>query len=156
MRIGMSALLLVLPLMFPLQAAAAEMTDEQSALWSFVAQSWVDDSAESGEWPDAYVRDDVVSWGAEWPVPRGKASMGKWTKFRDANSDTLAYELFPHEVLVVGDTGVVFYSVVRVGRDADGEPERSVEGVVETAVRTDGVWKYLALTGFGTDVESDD
>lgn len=129
-------------------ALAQDWNEAQSALWEVVAQSWVDDVGETGKWPDAYVHDSVVSWGAEWPVPRGKASIAKWTRFRDANTDVLEYELFPLAIVIEGDTGAAHYSVVMVRKDGEGKHIRSVEGVIETLHRRDGAWKYLSLGGF--------
>lgn len=136
-------------------AMGAEWTKEQAGLWSFVERSWVDDIGRTGEWPRAYVHDEVRDWGAGWPVPRGKDSLEKWMRFRDSRTETLQYELFPHDIVVVGNTGVVFYSVVMVTRSGEDEVEREITGLIETAVRTGGEWKYLSLTGFDTGPEDD-
>jgi len=129
-------------------ALAQEWSSDQLSLWQFVEQSWVDDSKETGKWPGEYVHDNVQNWDSAWPAPRGKSSMAKWTSFRDSTSETLQYELFPHSLVVEGDTGVAFYSVVEVRRDSEGKVERSVTGLVETAVRARNGWKYIGLTSF--------
>ena len=143
-------------LCLPVFGNAAEWTDAQQGLWRFVEQSWVDDAGETGKWPGEYVHEKVRTWGAEWPVPRGRASMGKWNTFRDERTQLLQYELFPHDVIVEGNTGVVFYSVVEVREGADGKSERSVQGLVETAIREGRAWKYIGLTGFEMGGEDDD
>ena len=81
--------------------------------------------------------------------------MSKWTSFRDSRSEMLQYELFPHSLVVEGNTGVAFYSVVEVRRNAEGEVERNVTGIVETAVRVRNSWKYLGLASFDKDTDSD-
>jgi hypothetical protein len=136
-------------------AMGAEWSGEQADLWSFVERSWVDDAGKTGEWPRAYVHDEVREWGVEWPVPRGNDSLEKWVRFRDTRSEVLQYELFPHEIVIVGNTGVVYYSVVQVIRTGDGEAEREVSGLIETLVRSGAEWKYLSLTGFDAAPDDD-
>lgn len=136
-------------------AFAQEWNAEQESLWQFVEQSWVDDAGETGKWPGEYVHDSVQSWDAGWPTPRGKASMAKWTSFRDGASELLAYELFPHSLVIEGGTGVAFYSVVDVRRNSEGEVQRSVTGLVETAVRVGSGWKYLGLASFDMGSDND-
>ena len=135
-------------------AAADEWNADQQNLWEFVAASWDDDTRKTGKWPGDYVDDGALTWDAEWPVPRDMDSMARWTKFRDKRTEVLAYELFPHDVIVNGDTGVVFYSVVEVRQLSDDSVERSVSGIVETAVRSGKTWKYVALTSF--EMQADD
>lgn len=141
-------MLVSLAFVFSTSAFAEHWGEEEKALWKVVKQSWVDDAEESGRWPDQYVHDRVLDWGSDWPKPRGKSSMGKWTNFRDKHSQMMEYELFPMAVVVEGDTGVAHYSVVSVRKNDEGEMERSMYGVVETLHRTDGKWLYLSLTGF--------
>lgn len=141
--------------LFAPTALAAEWSDEQLGLWQFVEQSWVDDVNETGKWPEEYVHDSVQTWDAGWPTPRGISSMSKWTSFRDSRSEVLQYELFPHSLVVEGDTGVAFYSVVDVRRNAEGEVERSVSGIIETAIRVGKAWKYLGLASFEVESDSD-
>ena len=136
-------------------AMAAEWSADQLSLWQFVEQSWVDDADATGKWPEEYVHDGVQTWDSAWPTPRGKSSMSKWTSFRDSRSEMLQYELFPHSLVVEGNTGVAFYSVVEVRRNAEGEVERNVTGIVETAVRVRNSWKYLGLASFDKDTDSD-
>jgi hypothetical protein len=147
----MKLIVLMTAIAFSQVALGQDWDGDQSALWETVSQSWVDDVGETGKWPDAYVHDDVVSWGAEWPVPRGKASMSKWTRFRDANSDVLEYELFPLAIIVKGDTGVAHYTVVSIRKNSEGKNTRTVGGVIETLHRTGGSWKYISLGGFSID-----
>jgi hypothetical protein len=149
------ALIALLCIFLSPSAFAQEWSSDQINLWQFVEQSWVDDSKETGKWPDEYVHNSVQSWDSAWPAPRGKSSMAKWTSFRDSTSELLQYELFPHSLVIEGDTGVAFYSVVDVRRNSEGDVERSVTGIVETAVRDRDSWKYIGLTSFDIGSNSD-
>ena len=147
----MKLLAVVVALVFSAWTHAESWDNDQSELWKVVAQSWVDDVGETGKWPDSYVHDNVVAWGSEWPIPRGKDSISKWTRFRDANSEVLEYELFPLAIVVEGDTGVAHYSVVMVRKNSEGKNKRSVEGIIETLHRIKGSWKFVSLGGFTMD-----
>jgi hypothetical protein len=147
----MKLIVFVIAIAYSYTVLAEDWNDDQSALWEVVTQSWVDDVGETGKWPDSYVHDDVVSWGAEWPIPRDKASISKWTRFRDANTEMLEYELFPLAVIVEGDTGVAHYSVVSVRKSSEGKNTRTVDGIIETLHRTGRSWKYISLGGFSID-----
>ena len=140
---------------FAINAFGANHNEAEDEVWQRVVASWEDDVNETGNWPGSYVHTDVVSWGAEWPAPRGRSSIAKWTKFRDDNSDVLSHELFRHKVVVVDDTAIANYSVVMVRRDSEGKQQRSVQGIVETLVRSEGTWRYLSLTGFSIDSGDD-
>jgi len=127
--------------------AANHMSEEEQAVWAVVDASWQAESSEDGSWPGEYIHDRGVSWTAEWPGVRDAESVATWSRFGEQRRQTLQYELFPHRVVVEGDTAVVMYSfvqVVQVGEDF----ERESSGLVETLIRTADGWKFLALTGF--------
>jgi len=44
--------------------AAAEWSEQQTAVWSVVEQSWVDDAEETGEWPTSFAADGYskINW----------------------------------------------------------------------------------------------
>lgn len=143
---GTICALLWLVLTTPIEAA--EWNKEQTKVWNLVAQSWVDETTGNGKWPGNYVHKDVVSWNSGWPVPRGQASMEKWSRFGDQNSKTLQYELFPLAIVIKNDTAVVHYSVVSVAENHEKKRKREQGGTVETLVRDGKSWKFISLTGF--------
>ena len=127
---------------------AGSWDDEQAAVWDKVAQSWVDDAAGNGKWPDEYIHEGVLSWSANWPAPQRAASVKKWKRFNDEWNKTIIYELFPAAISVVGNTAVVHYSVVSVSESKEGKRKRESQGIMETLVREGGEWKYLGLGSF--------
>jgi hypothetical protein len=135
-------------------AMGDDWSKDQTAVWSVVSQSWEDEVARNGKWPGDYIHEDVVSWGASWPQPRHGASMIKWSRFGEQSGKTLAYELFPVAVVVVGDTAIVNYNTVSVAENYEMKRERSAQGLIETLVRDGGSWKFLSLTSF--DIKSGD
>lgn len=132
-------------------AAAAQApvwSPEQTAVWNVVSQSWADEVARNGRWPASYVHDRIVAWDASWPFPRDKASLEKWTRFREKDERTLEYQIAPSAIAISGDTAVVHYTGVNVSQRAQDKPEREMFGAVETLVRSGGTWKFLSVTGF--------
>ena len=130
------------------QAQTPSWTAEQMAVWKVVSDSYVDEVAKNGKWPKAYVHDNVVSWSAESPIPKGKASMEKWARFNDSQGKTLQYEIHPVAIAVTADTAVVHYTGMFVSQRGTDKPETEVNGTIETLVRSGGQWKFLSLTGF--------
>jgi ketosteroid isomerase-like protein len=129
-------------------AQAPSWSAEQTAVWKVVSDSYVDEVAKNGKWPNAYVDDQVISWSAASPIPKGKASIEKWARFNDSQSKTLQYEIHPVAIAVSGDTAVVHYTGMFVSQRGTDKPETEVNGTIETLVRSGGQWKFLSLTGF--------
>jgi len=143
---GTICALLILLIAHPSQAA--DWDRQQTSVWKVVAQSWVDDTAGNGKWPGKYVDEHAASWNASWPVPRGKASIEKWSRFGAENSKMLQYELFPQAIVVKNDTAVVHYSVVTVSENHEQKRKRDQTGNIETLVRDGKTWKFVSLTSF--------
>lgn len=131
--------------------SAGHMSDDQKAVWKVVADSWADDVAENGKWPNEYIHEDAHSWGPTWPAPRDAESIASWSRFDSESGDTIKYELFPITITVVDDTAVAYYGMVTVSTDYQGKRERSSGGLIETLVRTDAGWKFIGLTSFEMD-----
>jgi len=49
----------------PAAFASEHMSEAESEVWAVVAQSWVDETEETGAWPSEYLHEDAHSWGAE-------------------------------------------------------------------------------------------
>lgn len=121
---------------------------EQTAVWAFVEQSWVDDVAENGDWPGEYVHAEVVDWGDGQAAPRGIDQLSEWNRFDDEGNDTLYYEITPAAIVVEDDTAVVHYRLMAVTEAHTGERSTSVLGLIEVLIRQNGEWKYISLSEF--------
>jgi hypothetical protein len=138
----------------PALAQAPTWSTEQQAVWSVISRSWSDEIARNGRWPGQYVHQNVVSWGPEWPMPRYRESIERWTRFTDTQSRVLQHELSPAAITVTGNTAVVHYTAVAMrqrevtrGQNPDA-PKREAYGVVETLVRDGANWRFLSSTSF--------
>lgn len=137
-------------------SACAQMptwSDPQAEVWAYVEQSWVDDAAETGEWPGEYVHDQAVTWGNDMIAPRGKSEWVDWSRYGDERGTTVLYDLTPLAISVVDDTAVVHYVAVTADEDTEGEHDTHTVGIVETLVREDGAWIYLSSVGMGFDLD---
>lgn len=150
-----AALAAALPLAAPASAQAPTWSSEQQSVWAVVEQSWKDEVDRNGRWPGSYADANMVSWGAEWPAPRYRDSIERWTRYQDKAARTIQYEIQPMAIAVSGNTAVVHYGAVTMMQRevARGEnppkPDRDMVGISETLVRTASGWKFLSSTSFG-------
>lgn len=149
-----AALAVAIPLPAPIHAQAPTWSPEQQSVWAVVEQSWKDEVDRNGRWPGSYADANMVSWGAEWPMPRGRDSIERWTRWSDKMNKTVQYEIQPMAIAISGNTAVVNYGAVTMMQRevARGEnppkPEREMVGITETLVRTAAGWKFLSSTSF--------
>ena len=129
-------------------AQAPTWSADQTAAWGVVSQSWADEVAQNGKWPGAYAHENMVSWGEDFPIPRSKDSVTKWTRFEDTQGKVINYEISPVAIAVSGNTAVVNYYAVAMRQRGNDKPEREVTGLVETLVKDGNGWKFLASTSF--------
>lgn len=138
----------------PALAQAPTWSPEQTAVWTVISRSWSDEVAENGRWPGQYVHQNVVSWGPDWPMPRYRESIERWSRWSAGQGQVLQYEIAPIAITVAGNTAVVHYTSVamRQREVARGEnppaPKREAYGIVETLVREGGTWRFLSTTSF--------
>lgn len=149
-----ASLALALPLSTPAAAQAPTWSAEQQSVWAVVDQSWKDEVARNGKWPASYIDPNVIVWGPEFPMPRYKDSMERWTRYYNKAAKTVEYEIQPMAITISGNTAVVDYGAVTMSQRevAKGEnppaPGREMVGITETLVRTGNGWKFLSSTSF--------
>ena len=145
-RASVAALALSIPVCAFAQAPT--WSTEQMGAWSVIEKSWADEAAQNGKWPAAYADDNMVAWEADWPMPRNKASLTKWSRFNDSQRKTMQYEIAPIAIAVSGSTAVVNYHAVQFTQRDKDKPERDVLGITETLVKSGNTWKFLSTSGF--------
>jgi len=132
----------------PAALADDTMDGEAAAVWSVIAESWADETQETGAWPAEYLHADAHAWERGWPAPRSADSIASWSRFAADHRNSLKYELFPMKVNVSGEVAVAYYSVVHVVENHEGKAKREVSGMVETLLKTADGWKFLNLSAF--------
>jgi hypothetical protein len=140
-----------------LAAQAPVWSPEQQSVWAVVEQSWKDEVDRNGRWPGSFADTNMVSWGAEWPMPRSRDSIERWTRWNDKAFKTVQYEIQPMAIAISGNTAVVNYGAVTMMQrevprgENPPKPEREMVGITETLVRTGAGWKFLSSTSFAMD-----
>ncbi|HEY0446423.1 MAG TPA: hypothetical protein VGD19_08205 [Allosphingosinicella sp.] len=145
-----------LALMQPAVAVAQAPTwsSEQQGVWGVINRSWSDEVARNGRWPGQYVHQNVVGWGPEWPMPRYRDSMERWSRWFDTQSRVLQHEISPAAITIAGNTAVVHYTAVAMRQrevprgENPPEPKREAYGIVETLVRDGADWRFLSSSSF--------
>lgn len=138
----------------PAAAQAPTWSAEQQAVWTVISRSWSDEIARNGRWPGQYVHQNVVSWGPEWPMPRYRESIERWTRWNDTQGRVVQHELSPAAITLAGNTAVVHYTAVSMRQrevprgEAPAKPERETYGIVETLVRDGANWRFLSSSSF--------
>ena len=128
---------------------------EQSEVWAYVEQSWVDDVAENGRWPADYTHANAIGWDSNMPAPEGKDDWIERSRFGDEQDTILRYSVTPLAIAVVDNTAVVHYFAVTNIQNVQGEHEREVVRIVETLIRDNGAWLYLSSSGMPMDLDAD-
>lgn len=144
--------LFTITIAFSANAQQPTWNDSQMEVWTIVEKSWVDDAAENGNWPDNYIHDKYVTWGADSGGPVYKDTSIKWSRFGDKDTDTLIYEISPAAITVEGSTAVVNYYATTVTKTADGSRERSVVRISEVLVKDGNKWLFLAGSNFAPEM----
>ena len=130
------------------EAQAPTWSDEQTAVWTVVEQSWDAQVAENGRWPGDFTHEKFVEWADNLPAPRGKEKSIARQRLADEASNTVWHEITPLVITVVGDTAVVMYSALLIIENSDGDRNPVVLSVDEVLVRDGGSWEYLATSNF--------
>jgi len=135
---------------------------EQTAVWTVISRSWTDEIARNGRWPGQYVHQNMVSWGSDWPMPRYRDSVERWSRYYDQQSRVLQHEISPAAITISGNTAVVHYTAVSMRQrevprgEAPPAPEREAVGIVETLVRDGANWRFLSSASFPVGTNGDD
>ncbi len=128
-------------------AVAQDSRDDETDVWIAVEAQW--DANENGDkkWIDNMLTDSFYGWGKGTPAPRSKASTRKWDRFNSEQGQIVAYELYPLEIVVEGDTAIVHYLYSSAYKDKKGEVETSHGRYTDILVRTEDGWKFIGWHG---------
>ncbi len=143
---------LALAFFLPLTAQAQQWTEAQQGVWQVIEESWVADQADDPSWFDRFVHPNFKGWSATLPVPRDFETSKRWNQYERGNSESLIYSLHPVAIVVQGNTAVAYYFISGASENLKGERKTSHSRTIDTLIRENGEWKYLAW--FGSDEAS--
>lgn len=131
-------------------AIAQDSRDDSTNVWIAVEAQWDAEKNGDKDWIDNMLLDRFYGWTKDTPAPRSKASTKKWDRLNDEQQEMVAYELYPLEIIVEGDTAVVHYLFSSATKTKDDEVETSHGRYTDILIRTDDGWRFLGWHG-GTD-----
>ncbi len=131
-------------LLFTLPLFGQTWSPEQREVLAVVEESWEADLAEDATWVDRLTHPNLLSWGRDYPMPRGRDQTKRWSMYDDENSNALLHQLAPVGIAMHGDAAVVHYYVSVASEDREGKRETIHSRCTDVLVRDGSAWKYLA------------
>ena len=99
------------------------------------------------DWITTYVHEKALIWNNGRPMPRGKSSAQKWSRYGMENSTGLIQELYPVGIIVHDNTAVAHYFYSEAAEDRKDE-RKTVHGrYTDILVKEKGKWRFLAWRG---------
>ena len=128
-------------------AIAQDERDDETDVWIAIEAQW--DANESGDkdWIDRMLMENFFGWANGTPAPRSVSSTWKWERFNNEQGKMVAYELYPLEIVVEGDTAIAHYLYSSAYEEKKGDVETSHGRYTDILVRTDDGWKFLGWHG---------
>jgi Domain of unknown function (DUF4440) len=128
-------------------AAAQTWNADQKEIWNLEEQQWKMAAAEDLSWIDTMVHPNLRYWETGDPMPRGKDSLRRWTRYSADNSTVLEQELFPISITLTGDVAVVQYNYQIARENFKKEREMVTGNYTDVLVKENGRWQFLTWSG---------
>lgn len=123
---------------------AQSWTEAQTAAWKVSAETWERDLKQDSGWIDDATHPAVSGWGSNYPAPRNRASLNRWSEHGKTVSKMVMYDLSPLAITVTEHAAVVHYYYSTANKSAvDGKVETVHGRCTDTLVREGGSWKFL-------------
>lgn len=122
---------------------AQSWTAEQSAVWKAVSATWEKDLNKDDSWMTQDTHPAVSAWSRDYPSPRGRDGIVRWSKVSQQSQTLTAYDLSPGAISVVGDTAIAHYYYSTAYKNADGKTEVTHGRCSDTMVRENDRWLFL-------------
>ena len=120
---------------------------KQLEVWNVIESQWKASMEKDANWTDTYLHEKFLGWGDEQPMPRGKSSAQKWSRYGMENSTGLIQELYPVGIIVHENTAVAHYFYSEAAEDRKDE-RKTVHGrYTDILVKEKGKWRFLAWRG---------
>ncbi len=123
---------------------AQSWTDAQTAAWKVSADTWERDLKQDSGWIEDATHPAVSGWGSNYPAPRDRARLQRWSEHGKTVSKMVMYDLSPLAITVTEHAAVVHYYYSTASKSAvDGKVETVHGRCTDTLVRDGGNWKFL-------------
>jgi len=128
-------------------AAAQQWTPEQKEIWKVVEGYWAAYMAEDLATALAAVHSDYSGWGYSTPLPSGKATYEKWSKYEMGEFDWVIYELTPAGISIFDGVAVVHYFYSGAYKDSKGDKTSTSGRWTDILKKTGDKWLLIADHG---------
>lgn len=123
---------------------AQNWTDAQSAAWKVSADTWELDLKQDSSWIEDATHPAVSAWSSDYPAPRDRSSLQRWSTHGKTVNKMLTYELAPLAIAVTEHAAVIHYYYTTASKSlADGKVETVHGRCTDTLVRDGNSWKFL-------------
>lgn len=135
--------------LFPFTVQAQEWTEEQAALWEWEVACWESRDLATTM---ACFHDDFIGWGVDEAEPTSKEDRRPMFAENFEANEQVSVDLRPIAINIQGNTAVLIYEAETVMRNREtGEETHAVERWTDVAMRTNGMWAWIA--DHGTPIE---
>ncbi len=128
-------------------ASAQTWTAEEQEIWRLEEQQWKMGAAKDASWIETMTHPRISVWQAEDPMPSGKASLVRWTRYADTNTTVLEQEIFPISVTITGDVAVAHYRYRTAFENYKKEREMVTGRYTDVFIKEGNRWLFITWTG---------
>jgi len=128
-------------------AVAQTWNPEQQEIWKVEEQQWKLEAAKDASWMDTMVHPNLRYWSADYPMPRGKESLKKWSRIGYEDDTTREYEIFPISATITGNVAVVQYRYAIAIENYKKERNNVTGHYTDVLIKENGRWLFLAWDG---------
>ena len=134
----------VISLLFTSGISAKDKSGPHKVIWDTVVATWETDIVKNDpEWAMKYALPEVQGWGETYPMPRGRDSIVKWSRFGKSEGKGVLFEVKKIGMVVKGNTALVHYYYSIGSKDKDGKNKTDHGRCSDTLMKDKGEWKYL-------------
>ena len=142
-----AVLMSTIALVLPMSLAAQDWDSDQTEVWKTIVAQWEASKAKDLTWTEEDLHPSFLGWTNSYPMPRSKAAYQEWHRYDSENSQTLAQELYPVGIVVVGSTAVAHYYYSTAAEDREGKRETTHGRYTDVLIKQDGKWTFIAWRG---------
>lgn len=142
-----AVLVSMIALVLPVSVAAQDWDSDQTEVWNTIVAQWEASKAKDLTWTEKDLHPAFQGWSDVYPMPSSKGAVDKWNRYNVENSTTLAQELFPVGIVVVGSTAVAHYYYSTAAEGRDGKRKTTHGRYTDVLIKQGGKWLFIAWRG---------
>jgi ketosteroid isomerase-like protein len=140
-------IVLCITLLSSAQLFGQEWSDEQKEVWKNVEAYYA--LWEQGDLEGflSYVHEDYLGWPPQYPFPRDKTSVRKWTTYSWPKMKVLVYEIKPAAIGIYGNVAIVHYYYDTLVKDSTEKENREKGRWTDILMKQGDKWVMIGDCG---------